>query len=72
MGDEDKGKAQTSLQVLQFQLQLFAELVVQCAQRFVQQQYFGAVDQGPGDGYTLLLSAGHLGRIAVTQLFQLG
>ena len=72
VGNEDEGEAQAPLQVLQFQLQFFPELVVQGPQRFVQKQHFGAVYQGPGNGYPLLLAAGHLGGIPVPQLFQLG
>ena len=46
------------LHVFQLQLHLLAQLQVQGAQGFVQQEHLGLVDQRPGDGHTLLLSAG--------------
>ena len=49
-----------TLQALELQLHLLAELEVQCTQRLVQQQDLRLVDQTAGNGNTLLLAAGHL------------
>jgi hypothetical protein len=47
MGDIDEGNAQLALQGLQLGLHLFAQLQVQRAQRFIQQQYTRLQDQRP-------------------------
>ena len=45
------------LNALEFHLHLLAQLQVQCAQRLVQKQNTGMVDEGAGNGNTLLLAA---------------
>ena len=51
MGDVDEGDAQLLLQALEFKLHLAAELQIQRAQRFIQQQQlrFGRERAGDGD-----------------------
>ena len=61
MGDIDEGDAHGLLDALKLVLHVLAQTQVQCAQRLVQQQDLGPVDQGPGNGHTLLLSAGQGG-----------
>ena len=58
MRDEDKGDAHLLLDVLEFHLHLLAQFQIQRAQRLIQQQHFGMIDQGACQGYTLPLSAG--------------
>ena len=58
MGYEDEGNADLLLDPLQLVLHFFAKLQIQGRQRLVQKQHLRLVDQGPGDGHTLLLSAG--------------
>ena len=50
MGDIDKGDAYLLLDALEFDLHILAQLEIQRTQRFVQQEYLGAVDNGTGDG----------------------
>ena len=57
VGDVDEGDARGSLDLLQLALHILAELEVQGSQRLVQEQNAGMVDQGAGDGHTLLLTA---------------
>ncbi len=59
------------MQLTQFVLQVFTQLLVQCAQRLVHQQDAWLVDQRPGNGDSLLLATGQLRRAAVSKLFQL-
>ena len=58
MGDKNKGDAQLFVHILQFQLHLLTHLIIQGAQGLVQQQYLRLIDNGSGNGYPLLLSAG--------------
>ena len=60
MRDVDEGDADLALQVLEFDLHLLAELEVEGAERFVEEQHLGSVDQCPGEGHPLLLAAGEL------------
>ena len=65
MGDVDEGDPDLALDPLQLDLQALAELQVERAERLVEQQHPGQVDQGPGERDALLLAAGELGRAAV-------
>ena len=74
MGHVQEGDAQTLLHVFQLQLHLLAQLQVQGAQGFVQQEHLRLVDQRPGDGHPLLLSAGegvHVALAIAPQVHQL-
>ncbi len=71
MGDVDDGNAKTPVQLAQFILQVFTQLLVQGTQRFVHQQDARLVDQCPGDGHALLLPARHLRGLAVRERLQL-
>ena len=70
MGDVDKGDVHFPLQALEFQLHLLAQLEVQRAQGFVQQQHPGLVDQAAGDGHPLLLPARELVDAAALEAFE--
>ncbi|MNJ56700.1 hypothetical protein D3C77_522600 [compost metagenome] len=70
MGNENEGNTQLTLELLQLALHLLAQLQVQCAQGFVQQQHSGAVDQRPGQGHALTLAARQLNRLALPVTFQ--
>ena len=65
MGDIDKGDAHGLLDALELVLHILPQPQIQGAQRLVQQQDLGLVDQGPGDGHPLLLAAGELGDLSV-------
>ena len=58
VGDIDEGDAHLPLDLFQLHLHALAQLQVQRPQGLVQQQHLGPVDDGPGDGDALLLSAG--------------
>jgi hypothetical protein len=60
MGHEDEGDAERLLQRLQFLLHLFAQLQIERAERLVEQQDLGLVDQRPGERHALPLAAGKL------------
>ena len=65
VGDVDEGGAGALLDPLQLELHLAAQLQVEGAERLVEQQRGGAVDQRAGEGDALALAAGELGRAAV-------
>ena len=65
VGDIDKGDACGALDPLQFVLHILAQTQIQSGQRLVQQQHLGLVHQCPGDGNTLLLTAGKVVDAAV-------
>ncbi len=60
MGDEDEGDAEGLLQRLQFLLHLFAKLQIERAQRLVEKQNLGLVDERAGERHALALAAGKL------------
>ncbi len=60
MGDEDEGNAHFLLQRLEFFLHLLAELEIEGAQRFVEQQHLGLIHERTGQGNALALTAGKL------------
>ena len=57
--------AQLLLDALELVLHVLAQPQVERAQRLVEQQHLGAVDQRAGDGHALLLAAGELVRLAL-------
>ena len=52
------------LDPLELDLHLPTQLEVEGAERLVEQQHLGLVDQGPGQRDALLLATGELGRLA--------
>ena len=66
-----KVRPDLGLDPLELELHLAAQLEVERAERLVEQQHLGPVDQGPGQRDALLLAAGELGRLAVGQVAQL-
>ena len=68
VGDEDERDAELALQQLQLDLHLLAQLAVERAERLVEQQHAGPVDQRAGDGDALLLATRHLPRLALGEL----
>ncbi len=71
MGHVNDGDAQPAMQLTQFVLQVFAQFLVQCAQRLVHQQDARLVNQRPGDGDPLLLAARQLRRATMSEGFEL-
>ena len=63
--DEDEGDAEPRLEQLELELHLFAQLPVERAERLVEQQHGGAVDEGARERDALLLAAGELRGLAV-------
>ena len=66
--DEDEGDAELGLEQLELDLHLLAELAVERAQRLVEQQHAGPVDECPGERHPLLLAARELARLAVGEM----
>ena len=60
MGDEDEGDADLALDLLELDLHLLAQLEVERAERLVEQQHPGPVDQRAGQRDPLPLAAGQL------------
>ena len=56
VGDVDEGDAQRLMHVLQFELHVLAHLQVEGGEGLVEEQHLGLVDDGAGNGHTLLLS----------------
>ena len=65
MGYKDEGNADLLLNPFQLVLHFLAELQIQGRQRLVQKQHLRLVDQRPGKGHTLLLSAGQQGGVFI-------
>ena len=61
--DVHEGQPDLGLDPLDLDLHRAAQLQVESAERLVEQQHLGTVDQGPGEGDALLLAAGELGRL---------
>ena len=59
------------LNVHQLELGVFAQFLVEGAQRFVQKQQLGLLGQGTGQGHALALAARELVRLAPGQLREL-
>ena len=64
MGDEDERDADLALDRLELDLHLLAQLEVEGAERLVEQQHLGPVDQRAGQRDALALPAGQLRRAA--------
>ena len=71
MGHVDERDPDLLLDPLQLDLHLLAELQVEGAERLVEEQDGGPVDQGPGERDALGLAAGDLVRLAVLEARQL-
>ncbi|CSI16775.1 Uncharacterised protein [Shigella sonnei] len=56
MGNEDKSDTERLLQFFQFQLHLLTQFEIQCAERFIQQQYARFIHQCSGDSNPLALT----------------
>ncbi len=67
----DERDADLGLDALQLQLHLTPQLEVEGAERFVEEQHPGGVDQRAGHGDALLLAAGELVRLLARLLAQL-
>jgi hypothetical protein len=59
VGNEYEGVAERFLRLTQFQLHLLARLLVERAERLVQQPDLRPLDQHPGERDPLALAAGH-------------
>ena len=70
VGHIKKGDAGALLYVLEFALHLLAQFEVERAERLVQQQQLRLQNQRAGNGDTLPLSAGELGRHALFKALQ--
>ncbi len=64
VGDEDERDTDAALHLLELPLHLLAQLGVERAQRFVEQQHAGTVDQRTRQGNALALAAAELRRLA--------
>ena len=71
MGHKNKGNTQLLVHQFQFQLHLLAHLIVQRRERLVQKQYLRLVDDSPGNGDPLLLTAGQAGDTALFKALQI-
>ena len=71
MGYIDESDLQLPLEPFQLQLHLLSQLQVQGSQGFIQKKHLGLINQGPGNGDSLLLSAGQLGRKSLFKAAQL-
>ncbi|CAJ1810118.1 hypothetical protein KLNKPBOH_01278 [Aeromonas veronii] len=69
VGDQNDGMA-LSVQLLEDRYHLLAALAIQCACRFIGEDYFAAIGQRPGDTDPLLLTAGELTRGMVAAIGQ--
>ena len=70
MGDEDERDADVALDRLQLDLHLLAQLEVEGAQRLVEEEHLGTVDQCPGERDPLALPAAQLVRLAPSEAGQ--
>jgi hypothetical protein len=69
VGDDDEGEAEALLQVHQLELGFLAQLLVEGAERLVEQQHLGALGQRTGERHALALAAGELVRLAGLRTF---
>ena len=67
----DKGDPQLVMHGFQFQLHLLAHLQIQCAQRLIKEQDIRFINNRPGNGDALLLSAGKRGYPPLFKPFQI-
>ncbi len=71
VGDDDEGRAEAPLQLHQFELGAFAQLLVERGQGLVEQQYLRAARQRARQRHALLLSAGELIGLAFLEALEL-
>ena len=71
VGDDDEGDAQRFLDLDQLELGFLAQLLVERAERFVEQQQLWPLGQGAGQGHALALAARQLVRLALAIVLQL-
>ena len=71
MGDVDEGQADLLLDALELDLHLPAQLEVEGAERLVEEEHVGAVDQGAGQGHALLHATGELVRLLAAGVAEL-
>ncbi len=71
VGDDDEGRAEPALQLHQFCLRAFAQLLVERGQRLIEQQHFRAARQGAGQCHALFLTAGELIGLALREALEL-
>ena len=71
MGDANEGDPYLLLNRFQLQLHLLAKLLIQCAQRLIQQDDRRTVDQRASQGHALLLPARELRRVPIVFVRQL-
>src|SRR5262249_19902913 len=64
VGDIDRGDPDLALELLELELHAIAELLVERAQRLVEEEHGRTRDESPGEGHPLLLPARELARIA--------
>ena len=62
---EDEGDADDALETLELDLHLLAKLEVESTERLVEEEHARTVDERPGQGDSLTLAAGELGRTSV-------
>ena len=67
MRDVDERRLGAHLDALELVLQLLSQLQVERAERLVEEQRRGAVDQGPRESDALLLAAGELAGLALLE-----
>ena len=66
MRDVHERDAEPALQAFQLDLHFFAQLQVECAQRFIEQQHLGLIDERTRQRDSLPLAAGKLRRASLT------
>ena len=71
MRDEDEGDADFALELAKFDLHLLAQLLVECAQRFVEQQNLGIAHERARERNALALAARELVRPPVAVSLEL-
>ena len=64
VGDVDAGQAELALQASQLTPQLHPDLVVEAAQRLIEQQHVRSGHDAAGQRHPLLLAAGEVGRLS--------
>ena len=66
--DDDEGQPELVLQVDQLELRLLAELLVERAERLVEEQHLRPLGDGAGERHALPLAAGELVGLALGEL----
>lgn len=65
VGNKDEGNAQLFFNLDELELHTAAQLPVQGTERFIKKQYPRLIDDGPSNGYALLLAAGEVDDVGV-------